>query len=139
MERQRPRFLLLDFDFGFNRLQVRSNANTHQRLASTLESVLGNCIRVARQPIRPPDSISGLHGGDTVGVHWMGAVTSHLCGRDSAVQPPSKSEYMESVGVGWMFMISQGLVLYNLSVALALIFNQYVNPVGVTNSKWMCK
>ncbi|KAH7025420.1 general substrate transporter [Macrophomina phaseolina] len=32
---------------------------------------------------------------------------------------------------------ARGLVLYNLSVALALIFNQYVNPVGVTNSKWM--
>lgn len=35
--------------------------------------------------------------------------------------------------------IYQGLVLYNLFVALALIFNQYVNPVGVTNSKWKCK
>ncbi|GME56944.1 Lactose permease [Neofusicoccum parvum] len=31
---------------------------------------------------------------------------------------------------------ARGLVLYNLFVALALIFNQYVNPVGVTNSKW---
>ncbi|KAF4805983.1 Lactose permease [Colletotrichum siamense] len=31
---------------------------------------------------------------------------------------------------------AKGLVLYNLFVALALIFNQYANPVGVTNSKW---
>jgi hypothetical protein len=31
---------------------------------------------------------------------------------------------------------ARGLVLYNLFVALALIFNQYANPVGVTNSKW---
>lgn len=31
---------------------------------------------------------------------------------------------------------ARGLVLYNLFVALALIFNQYVNPIGVTNSKW---
>lgn len=35
--------------------------------------------------------------------------------------------------------IHQGLVLYNLFVALALIFNQYANPVGVTNIKWKCK
>lgn len=31
---------------------------------------------------------------------------------------------------------ARGLVLYNLFVSLALIFNQYVNPVGVTNSGW---
>ncbi|EED20695.1 sugar transporter, putative [Talaromyces stipitatus ATCC 10500] len=31
---------------------------------------------------------------------------------------------------------ARGLVLYNLFVALANIFNQYVNPIGVTNSKW---
>ncbi|GKT86464.1 LOW QUALITY PROTEIN: hexose transporter [Colletotrichum tofieldiae] len=31
---------------------------------------------------------------------------------------------------------AKGLVLYNLFVALALIFNQYANPIGVTNSKW---
>ncbi|CAI7647729.1 unnamed protein product [Penicillium discolor] len=31
---------------------------------------------------------------------------------------------------------ARGLVLYNLFVALAGIFNQYVNPIGVTNSKW---
>ncbi|PVH71709.1 general substrate transporter [Cadophora sp. DSE1049] len=31
---------------------------------------------------------------------------------------------------------ARGLVLYNLFVAMALIFNQYVNPVGVTNIKW---
>ncbi|KIL88267.1 lactose permease [Fusarium avenaceum] len=31
---------------------------------------------------------------------------------------------------------ARGLVLYNLFVACALIFNQYANPVGVTNSKW---
>ncbi|KAF9878424.1 hexose transporter [Colletotrichum karsti] len=31
---------------------------------------------------------------------------------------------------------AKGLVLYNLFVAMALIFNQYANPVGVTNSKW---
>lgn len=31
---------------------------------------------------------------------------------------------------------ARGLVLYNFFVALALIFNQYVNPVGVTNSEW---
>ncbi|KAF7552911.1 hypothetical protein G7Z17_g3972 [Cylindrodendrum hubeiense] len=31
---------------------------------------------------------------------------------------------------------ARGLVLYNLFVALALIFNQYANPVGVTNSGW---
>ncbi|KPM42202.1 hypothetical protein AK830_g4325 [Neonectria ditissima] len=33
-------------------------------------------------------------------------------------------------------MRARGLVLYNLFVALALIFNQYVNPIGVTNSGW---
>ncbi|KAJ5336640.1 uncharacterized protein N7506_004662 [Penicillium brevicompactum] len=33
-------------------------------------------------------------------------------------------------------MRARGLVLYNLFVALAGIFNQYVNPIGVTNSKW---
>jgi sugar porter (SP) family MFS transporter len=31
---------------------------------------------------------------------------------------------------------ARGLVLYNLFVALALIFNQYANPVGVTASGW---
>lgn len=31
---------------------------------------------------------------------------------------------------------ARGLVLYNFFVALAGIFNQYVNPIGVTNSKW---
>ncbi|KAH8660160.1 putative sugar transporter [Xylariales sp. PMI_506] len=31
---------------------------------------------------------------------------------------------------------AKGLVLYNLFVALALIFNQYANPVGLTNSGW---
>lgn len=31
---------------------------------------------------------------------------------------------------------ARGLVLYNLFVALALIFNQYVNPIGVENSGW---
>ncbi|TEA11266.1 Lactose permease [Colletotrichum sidae] len=31
---------------------------------------------------------------------------------------------------------AKGLVLYNLFVALALVFNQYANPVGVTSSKW---
>lgn len=31
---------------------------------------------------------------------------------------------------------ARGLVLYNLFVSLALIFNQYVNPIGVTNSGW---
>ncbi|KAJ5679059.1 hypothetical protein N7462_007303 [Penicillium macrosclerotiorum] len=31
---------------------------------------------------------------------------------------------------------ARGLVLYNLFVALASIFNQYVNPIGVTNSGW---
>ncbi|KAJ5494627.1 hypothetical protein N7463_010714 [Penicillium fimorum] len=31
---------------------------------------------------------------------------------------------------------ARGLVLYNLFVALAGIFNQYVNPIGVTNSTW---
>ncbi|KAJ5485407.1 sugar transporter [Penicillium diatomitis] len=31
---------------------------------------------------------------------------------------------------------ARGLVLYNLCVAIAGIFNQYVNPIGVTNSKW---
>ncbi|KAK0123831.1 hypothetical protein ONS95_008825 [Cadophora gregata] len=31
---------------------------------------------------------------------------------------------------------ARGLVLYNLFVAMALIFNQYANPVGVTNIKW---
>lgn len=31
---------------------------------------------------------------------------------------------------------ARGLVLYNLFVALALIFNQYANPIGVTNSGW---
>ncbi|KAI1331458.1 general substrate transporter [Xylariaceae sp. FL0255] len=31
---------------------------------------------------------------------------------------------------------ARGLVLYNLFVSAALIFNQYANPVGVTNSGW---
>ncbi|CZT49535.1 related to hexose transporter protein [Rhynchosporium secalis] len=31
---------------------------------------------------------------------------------------------------------ARGLVLYNLFVAMALIFNQYANPIGVTNIKW---
>jgi hypothetical protein len=31
---------------------------------------------------------------------------------------------------------ARGLTLYNFFVALALIFNQYVNPIGVTNSGW---
>lgn len=31
---------------------------------------------------------------------------------------------------------ARGLVLYNLFVALALIFNQYANPIGVSNSGW---
>ncbi|KAF3014777.1 hypothetical protein E8E14_010857 [Neopestalotiopsis sp. 37M] len=31
---------------------------------------------------------------------------------------------------------ARGLVLYNFFVALALIFNQYANPIGVTNSGW---
>jgi hypothetical protein len=33
----------------------------------------------------------------------------------------------------------QGLVLYNFFVALALIFNQYANPIAMTNIKWKCK
>ena len=33
---------------------------------------------------------------------------------------------------------ARGLVLYNFFVALALIFNQYANPVGATNAKWKC-
>lgn len=31
---------------------------------------------------------------------------------------------------------ARGLVLYNLFVALALIFNQYANPIGIDNSGW---
>lgn len=31
---------------------------------------------------------------------------------------------------------ARGLVLYNFFVALALIFNQYANPIGVSNSGW---
>lgn len=31
---------------------------------------------------------------------------------------------------------ARGLVLYNLFVALALIFNQYANPIGVSNAGW---
>ncbi|KAH8665140.1 putative sugar transporter [Tricladium varicosporioides] len=31
---------------------------------------------------------------------------------------------------------AKGLVLYNLFVACALIFNQYANPIGVTNIGW---
>lgn len=31
---------------------------------------------------------------------------------------------------------ARGLVLYNFFVAVAGIFNQYVNPIGVTNSTW---
>jgi hypothetical protein len=33
----------------------------------------------------------------------------------------------------------KGLVLYNLFVALALIFNQYANPIAMTNIKWRCE
>jgi hypothetical protein len=29
-------------------------------------------------------------------------------------------------------------VLYNLFVSLALIFNQYANPIALTNIKWKC-
>jgi hypothetical protein len=32
----------------------------------------------------------------------------------------------------------KGLVLYNFFVALALIFNQYANPIAMTNIKWKC-
>ncbi|TQN64668.1 hypothetical protein CSHISOI_10761 [Colletotrichum shisoi] len=31
---------------------------------------------------------------------------------------------------------AKSLVLQNLFVALALIFNQYANPIGVTSAKW---
>lgn len=31
---------------------------------------------------------------------------------------------------------ARGLVLYNFFVALALIFNQYANPIGVENAGW---
>ncbi|RAO73892.1 uncharacterized protein BHQ10_009904 [Talaromyces amestolkiae] len=31
---------------------------------------------------------------------------------------------------------ARGLVLYNLFVAMALIFNQYANPIALTNIKW---
>lgn len=31
---------------------------------------------------------------------------------------------------------ARGLVLYNLFVPLALVFNQYANPIGVTNAGW---
>jgi hypothetical protein len=34
---------------------------------------------------------------------------------------------------------SQGLVLYNLFVSLALIFNQYANPIALEAIKWKCK
>jgi hypothetical protein len=33
----------------------------------------------------------------------------------------------------------QGLVLYNLFVSLALIFNQYANPIALEAIKWKCK
>lgn len=33
----------------------------------------------------------------------------------------------------------QGLVLYNLFVACALIFNQYANPIALTAITWKCK
>jgi hypothetical protein len=32
----------------------------------------------------------------------------------------------------------QGLVLYNLFVSLALIFNQYANPIALAKIKWKC-
>jgi hypothetical protein len=37
------------------------------------------------------------------------------------------------------YLRAKGLVLYNLFVACALIFNQYANPIGVTNIGWKCK
>lgn len=34
---------------------------------------------------------------------------------------------------------AKGLVLYNLFVACALIFNQYANPVALAKITWKCK
>lgn len=34
---------------------------------------------------------------------------------------------------------SQGLVLYNLFVAAALVFNQYANPIALDSIRWKCK
>ena len=33
----------------------------------------------------------------------------------------------------------QGLVLYNLFVAAALVFNQYANPIALDKIGWKCK
>jgi hypothetical protein len=33
----------------------------------------------------------------------------------------------------------QGLVLYNLFVAAALVFNQYANPIALDSIRWKCK
>lgn len=35
--------------------------------------------------------------------------------------------------------LTQGLVLYNLFVAAALVFNQYANPIALDSIGWKCK
>jgi hypothetical protein len=35
--------------------------------------------------------------------------------------------------------LMQGLVLYNLFVAAALVFNQYANPIALDSIGWKCK
>lgn len=34
---------------------------------------------------------------------------------------------------------AKGLVLYNVFVAAALVFNQYANPIALDAIKWKCK
>lgn len=38
-----------------------------------------------------------------------------------------------------MLIVYQGLVLYNLFVAAALVFNQYANPIALANIGWKCE
>lgn len=35
--------------------------------------------------------------------------------------------------------LTQGLVLYNLFVAAALVFSQYANPIALDSIGWKCK
>jgi len=70
----------------------------------------------------------------------MDATASHLCLRDLALQPQSESILPSLLFHSCDSHVDniQGLVLYSFAVALALIFNQYVNPIALTKLKWHC-
>jgi hypothetical protein len=70
----------------------------------------------------------------------MDTTASYLCLRDLALQPQSKSILPSPSFYSLVSRVDniQGLVLYSFAVALALIFNQYVNPIALTKLKWHC-